>query len=171
MPWFSSATPKIVRGSLASTETTLVVSALSVLFAVGLDWGLPGPGWALDEMGADAVLAGLYRGFANGWADQYPPLHYYLLTLVYAPILLIEKLGLFSASWIAVKFLLLLHTRLLSLVMAIGTAVVMGLAGDRLLGRRSGRRRLCLYGWHQQAADQQGSEKGLSASGGSVHET
>ena len=41
-----------VRGTLSSSETTLVIAALAVLFAVGLDWGLPGPGWALDEMGA-----------------------------------------------------------------------------------------------------------------------
>ena len=128
-----------VRSPASSAESTLVVAALSILFAVGLDWGLPGPGWALDEMGADAVLAGLYRGFANGWNDQYPPLHYYVLALVYAPTLAIEKLGLFSASWPSVKFLLLLHTRLVSLAMAIGTVAVMGLVGDRLLGRR--------YGW------------------------
>jgi hypothetical protein len=128
-----------VRTPLTSPETTIVVAALSVLFAIGLDWGLPGPGWALDEMGADAVLAGLYRGFAHGWSDQYPPLQYYVLVWVYAPVLLIEQLGLFSASWPSVKFLLLLHTRLVSLAMAIGTVAVMGFVGDRLLGRR--------YGW------------------------
>jgi hypothetical protein len=127
-----------VRAAL-TPETTIVVAALSALFAIGLDWGLPGPGWALDEMGADAVLAGLEHRFANGWSDQYPPLQYYVLAVVYAPMLVIERLELFSASWPSVKFLLLLHTRQVSLAMAIGTVAVMGVVGDRMLGRR--------YGW------------------------
>jgi hypothetical protein len=125
--------------AMASPETRVTVAGLAVLFAVGIDWGLPGPSWALDEMGADAVLAGLFQGFANGWFDQYPPLHYYLLAIVYAPALLAERLGLFAAPWTSVKFLLLLHARQAGLVMAIGTVVLIGLLGDRMLGRR--------YGW------------------------
>jgi hypothetical protein len=127
-----------VDGPLASRATSLVVAALSVLFAIGLDWGLPGPGWALDEMGADAVLAGWGQGFANGWSDQYPPLHYYILMLVYAPVLVLERVGLFAASWPAVKFLLLLSSRQVGLVMAIGAMALMGVCGDRMLGRRHG---------------------------------
>ena len=127
-----------IDGPLTSRATALVVASLSVLFAIGLDWGLPGPGWALDEMGADAVLAGWAHGFANGWSDQYPPLHYYILMLVYAPVLVLERVGLFAASWPAVKFLLLLLARQLGLVMAIGTIGLMGVCGDRLLGRRHG---------------------------------
>jgi hypothetical protein len=127
-----------IDGPFTSRETRLVVAALSGLFAIGLDWGLPGPGWALDEMGADAVLAGWGQGFANGWSDQYPPLHYYLLMVVYAPVLVLERAGMFAASWPAVKFLLLLFARQLSLAMAIGTIALMGVLGDRLLGRRHG---------------------------------
>ena len=127
-----------IHGALTSPETRLVVAGLAVLFAIGLDWGLPGPGWALDEMGADAVLAGLFRWFAGGWFDQYPPLHYYVLAVVYAPVLLAERLGMFDASWASVKFLLLLHTRLVGLAMAIGAVALMGLLGERMFDRRHG---------------------------------
>src|SRR5262245_21997646 len=76
----------------ASTATTvalgLLLAASLGLNAWGIGWGLPSAsGWAPDELVPAAVLDGMSRGFAHGWHDKYPPLHYYLLAALYWPLL------------------------------------------------------------------------------------
>jgi 4-amino-4-deoxy-L-arabinose transferase-like glycosyltransferase len=48
-------------------------------------WGLPSvTGWAPDELLPTAVLDAAARHFSNGWHDKYPPLHFRLLSMLYA---------------------------------------------------------------------------------------
>ena len=75
-----------------SPALTTVVAAFAVLFAVGIWWGWPAL-WAPDELDPPAILHAIGERFANGWFDKYPPLHYYLVSLVYAPALVAGWLG------------------------------------------------------------------------------
>ena len=60
----------------------LVLALSLVLNLVPFWWGMPAY-WAVDEIRPAAVLRGLAHHFSGGWAEPYPPLHYYLLTILY----------------------------------------------------------------------------------------
>ncbi len=64
---------------------------------IGINWGLPNGNynsWAADEIVPRRVLEALDKGFANGWHYKYPPVQFYLLALLYSPILLLHQLNL-----------------------------------------------------------------------------
>jgi hypothetical protein len=44
-----------------------------------------GPDRPPDEIGPVAVFYGISAWFGRGWFGSYPPLHYYLLSVLYAP--------------------------------------------------------------------------------------
>jgi hypothetical protein len=101
----------------------LILALSFVLFAVGIWWGLPNyRTWAPDEIVPTRVVDGLRQFFSNGWYDQYPPFHFYLLSLVYAPFLLLHKLHVLDLRQLSSYTILFYLGRLLSVVM--GTAVV-----------------------------------------------
>src|SRR5260370_41198299 len=76
--------PKSTRGHRLALGLLLLLSL--GLNAWAIDWGLPSPsGWAPDELLPSAVLEGMSRGFSGGWHGKYPPLHYYVLSVLYAP--------------------------------------------------------------------------------------
>ncbi len=111
----------------------LFLAALA-LFACGISWGLPSPrGWAGDEILPGVVAAGLRRGFAAGWHTKYPPLHYYLLALLHAAVRALADAGL---SWHELNHRLMLASRWLSVVMALGAVWAVYRAGREVTGRR-----------------------------------
>jgi hypothetical protein len=109
-----------------------------VLFIAGIWWGLPSyRGWAPDEVFPSRVLDGMRLLFSNGWYDIYPPFHYYILAIVYAPFYLLHELrwiDLGMLSWYTVLFYL---ARLLSVVMATATVYLVYKCGREIFDARS----------------------------------
>jgi Dolichyl-phosphate-mannose-protein mannosyltransferase len=109
------------------------------LNAFGIGWGLPSRhGWAPDELLPSDVLEGKARGFSSGWHSKYPPLQYYLLTAVYAPILRPVHSPAPSSPAAGVPddtyARLFLASRGLSLLMAAGFLMAVFLAARRVAG-------------------------------------
>ena len=98
----------------------------AALYAWPLDWGLPSEyGWAPDEVTPAAVLEGLGQRFANGWHAKYPPFHHAVLAAAYAP-------WLRSAPEARRHHVLFRAGRIVSLLMAAGTVVLVYLCGREL---------------------------------------
>jgi 4-amino-4-deoxy-L-arabinose transferase-like glycosyltransferase len=94
-----------------------------VLNGIGITYGLPGHfGWAPDEILPGQVRQGVRALFSHGWHQKYPPLHYYQLALVEAPIILYGKLRGRSLGSLPFDSFLILVGRLLSLFL--GAAIV-----------------------------------------------
>ena len=119
------------------TQTVAVVGlvvAVTALAAWGIGWGMPDHrGWAADEIIPTDVLTAINQRFSGGWNDLYPPAHYYLLSLVYAPIVIGERLGWYELAEPLPYTSLYLLARAMSAVMAGGTAAALALTG-RVLG-------------------------------------
>jgi hypothetical protein len=101
----------------------LVLALSFVLFVLGIWWGLPDyRGWAPDEVVPTRVIDGLRQFYSNGWYDKYPPFHYYLLSLIYSPFLLLHRLHILDLRQLSSYAILFYLGRSLSVFM--GTAVV-----------------------------------------------
>lgn len=91
-------------------------------YAIG--WGLPSfEGWAADELIPARVLNGIAKGFSVNWSDKYPPFHFYLLTLLYSPLLLLHQLKWVDLQSLETYTWLFYIGRFLSVIM--GTAGVL----------------------------------------------
>jgi hypothetical protein len=124
------------RGALPeSAPVTLVLTVFAVLFGIGIGWGWPAT-WAPDELDPPAILNAIGHRFSDGWFDKYPPLHYYLLGVVYSPVLMAGELGWLHVDSEPVRGLLYLQGRVLTLAMAIGTLTAVALLATRTLGSR-----------------------------------
>jgi hypothetical protein len=117
-----------------SPSLTIVVTVFAAIFAIGIWWGWPAL-WAPDELDPPAILHAIGQRFAHGWFDKYPPLHYYLVALVYVPVLIAGQVGWLVIDSEPVLALLFLLGRFLTLAMAVGTLVGMALLATRTLGR------------------------------------
>jgi len=105
----------------------------------GINWGLPDwKGWAADELTPERVLEAIDQKFANGWHYKYPPFHYYLLTLLYSPLLVLKQLGWVSFEDLKTYSLLFYLNRLLCVVMGMGTMVLMVRLGEMIFDRKTG---------------------------------
>lgn len=125
------------RRRIASVSLLILVASL--LYAWGIRWGLPSAeGWAADEIVPSDVLEAMRRSFTNGWHTRYPPLHYYLLAVVYRAVFFLfgsqTPLTDPSAPIYAVLFI---AGRCLSLLMAAGVVLVVYRCA-RLLADHSG---------------------------------
>ena len=104
----------------------------------GISWGLPSFfGWAMDEVIPRMVKGAIAVGFAHGWHDYYPPVHYYLLAAVHAPFYLLHHLNALNIESLASYTLLFYAGRLLSAVMGTTLVFVVYLCGCELLDRRA----------------------------------
>jgi len=66
-----------------------------VMNLCGIHWGLPDyRGWAPDEVTPSYILNAIQHKFSNGWHELYPPLHFYILAVSYAPVYLLDLLKL-----------------------------------------------------------------------------
>jgi len=70
-----------------------ILAGSLVLSLAGIWWGLPGS-WVAIEVTPGYVLDAFSQHFSHGWFDAYPPFHFYLLTAVMSPMLLLNALGL-----------------------------------------------------------------------------
>jgi hypothetical protein len=115
-----------------------VLAGSLILNLVGIWWGLPGGSWAPDELVPALVQEAAARHFAHGWFDRYPPFHYYVLTVAFSPLLLLEWLGRIDLSAPAPYAMLAVIGRLVSIAAALGTLIAAFAAGARAFGTRAG---------------------------------
>jgi 4-amino-4-deoxy-L-arabinose transferase-like glycosyltransferase len=102
---------------------TLAVLALGIAIdATAIGWGLPSRyGWAVDELNPQVILEGIDTRFSGDWHQPaYPPLHYYLLALAYAPALALAHDGGIVSAGVDGTTRLFYLGRLLSLAMTVG---------------------------------------------------
>ncbi|HEY2151721.1 MAG TPA: PA14 domain-containing protein [Vicinamibacterales bacterium] len=115
-----------------------VVAGSMVLNVIGITWGLPQGDWVGDELGPFFVLDALAHRFGRGWFTIYPPFHYYVLTLAYAPVFAASWLGFIGLHTTLAHGLMALSGRLVSLLMAAGMIVAVFVGGRRTFGSRAG---------------------------------
>jgi hypothetical protein len=131
------AAPRVARWRIAEQlhDPWLwrLVAASAVLNACGIWWGLRGGAWAADEILPVEVLTAVERKFSGGWFGPYPPLHFYVLGLLYLPFL--------AAEWIMnlqINPVLHLLNRAASLVMAAAVVALAYLCAKTLSDRIGG---------------------------------
>ncbi len=115
----------------------LVIAGSMLLNLAGIAWGLPAV-WAGDELTPTAVVFGLSHRFTGGWFDRYPPLHFYVLSVAFAPWFLMKWLGMIQAMYRTQDIVLPLLGRLVSIAAAAGTLIAVYASGARAFGRRAG---------------------------------
>ena len=115
-----------------------LVAASALLNLAGISWGLPGGTWVGDELIPFVVLRGLSARFAHGWFEIYPPLHFYILSIAEAPILVLRWIGLLDLHTALANTLMFVMGRLVSIVMSAGILITTFLCGQRAFGWRAG---------------------------------
>jgi hypothetical protein len=114
-----------------------ILAGSLVLSLAGIWWGLPGS-WVAIEVTPRYVLDALSQHFSHGWFDAYPPFHFYLLTAVMSPMLLLNALGLVNLEEPGIYTLLIMMTRLVSVAASAGIVIATCLCGTMAFGRRAG---------------------------------
>jgi len=105
------------------TECKALLIGAAGLYLAGSTWGLPGPGWAGDEMRMQDLADFAGHHFAQGWWNFYPPMHFYLLTIVTLPFLAWERLDPIAYSGSFAPFAAVALIRASSIGMAVGTVL------------------------------------------------
>jgi hypothetical protein len=136
----AAARAAVVRRELARERSwralLWIVSGSALLNAIGLWWGLPHGVWVGDELIPTVVASGWPQYFSNGWSDKYPPLHFYVLTLAYLPVVVADWIGGLDPALTDTLFAIV--GRLVSVVMAAATLVAVFFVGRRAFGARVG---------------------------------
>ena len=136
------------RGAGWPRELWALIAGITLVNAFGITWGLPNAtgDWAIDSIAPFGPLRYARQMLDDGhWWSKYPPLHFTLLSIVYAPytafLVLTGALdtgaGTFADPGRSVT-LYTLMARLVSATMGVGTAVVAYRIGFELAGRRAG---------------------------------
>jgi hypothetical protein len=114
----------------ADVRAVLVITLL--LAAVALWWGLPGPGWASDELTPDDFATALDAHFANGWWSKYPPGHFQFVIAASAPVWMLRAIdpSAYGDRWGELAIFLI--ARSISVVMSMGVTLLVYLCGRRL---------------------------------------
>lgn len=115
-----------------------VIAGSLVLNLAGVWWGLPGGSWAPDELTPTPVRLAAEQYFSHGWFDRYPPFHYYILTAVFSPMMLLEDRGAVDLNGTAATTLLALISRLVSVAGGVGVLIAVYACGARAFGKRAG---------------------------------
>ena len=143
--------PYLPRAWEARREIVAVAVVAAILSLTGITWGIPNADndWAIDSIAPLGPLAYAESMLYGGhWWSKYPPLHFTILALLYAPYVgFLLATGTFE-SWVTPPYglgdgdvslpLLTLLARTVSAAMAVGAAVVACLIGRELGGRRAG---------------------------------
>lgn len=111
-----------------------VVVASLLLNAVPLWWGLPVQhrSWAFDELTPEEVMArATGQRSRSGWAERYPPFHFYLLFVLYSAV---RSLG-SSLGPVDLHTALTVAGRCLSVLLATGTVYLVYRSARLLAGR------------------------------------
>jgi hypothetical protein len=114
-----------------------ILTASLLLNLAGIGWGLPGT-WVAIELKPQYVFGALSEHFSHGWFDAYPPVHFYVLSVAWSPLLLLDSLHriTFDAPW--TYTLLVVLSRLVSIAMAAGIVSAACVCGTDAFGRRAG---------------------------------
>jgi len=115
----------------------VVLGASAVLFVVAIAWGVPGIGWAPDELIPMDLFDAIDRRFSFGWWSKYPPLHFYVCTLAALPLLVWRWLDPVAFAASLGPQLVWLTFRFVSVAMALGTVLMVYLTGRYVYGRGS----------------------------------
>lgn len=117
----------------------LIILLFSLLLNVlGIWFGLPSyTGWGYDELLPRDVQEGIARRFSSDWFHKYPPLHYYLLALVEAPIVFYAKIRGLLVDGLSVYSTLIFAGRFLALIMAVGLVFLVYKCGLEILDPRA----------------------------------
>lgn len=117
----------------------LIILASLIITIIGINWGLPSwEGWAADELIPARVLNAIEQSFSNGWHYKYPPVHFYLLAIVYSPFLLLAKFQIISLENLSTYTALFILGRFLSVAMAAGLLYLVYLCSREINNIRSG---------------------------------
>jgi len=128
-----------MRGVKKVSPLHLILALSLILSAAGIWWGLPSlNGWAPDEIFPSRVLDGLLRAYSNGWFDKYPPLHFYLLSVIYAPFLLLHALHVLDLRQLSGYTVLYFLGRMLSVAMAVFAVYFVFKIGEEIRDRKTG---------------------------------
>ena len=136
-PWLRSVKDWLEREQVWPAMRWILATSM-VLNLAGIWWGWPGGHWAPDELSPAEIMDGVALRFAHGWFDRYPPFHFYVLTVAFGPLLLLEWLGRLDLSAPAWYDLLALISRLVSLAAATGTLIAIYACGAATFGKRAG---------------------------------
>ena len=112
----------------------LTLAGLAAVFLAGIWWGGVG-GWQPDAIDPESVRTAMLEGFAGGWHDKYPPLHYYLLALLYLPTMVADWLGWLTVHSGPTQLALTLTGRMLSVLMGMGTVLAIAIVAARTASR------------------------------------
>jgi hypothetical protein len=135
--WISSGKAWLERDQVWPAMRWILLISLA-LNLTAIWWGLPGGDWMPDELTPAQVMDAWALRFAHGWFDRYPPLHFYVLTAVFSPILFLDWLGRLDASTGAPYALLALAGRLVSIAAGVGVLLAAYACGARAFGKRAG---------------------------------
>lgn len=151
IPLTAELSPAGVGGRRVERELAILVLLAFVLNLCGITWGLPSTDdWAIDSVAPLGPLSYVHRMIESGhWWSKYPPLHFALLALVYAPYLgLLRLTGAFESGMVHYPYgfahpetalaALVLIARLVSAAMGVGVAIAAYLIARELAGRRAG---------------------------------
>jgi Dolichyl-phosphate-mannose-protein mannosyltransferase len=119
-----------------ATALNLILALSFLLFLAGIWWGLPDVrGWAPDEITPSNVIDGLRAGFSRGWSGRYPPFHYYLLSIVYGPVLVLHKLHILDLRQLPNYTILFYLGRLISVLMGLAIVYFVYRTGREIMDR------------------------------------
>jgi hypothetical protein len=135
-PWAARARGWLRRNTEWRLLRWLLAGSL-VVNLIGVWWGLPGR-WVQNELSPEFVLGGLAEHFSHGWFDVYPPFHYYVLSVVSSPALLLHALGRISFETVGGYTLLVVVSRLVSVAAGLGVVIATCVCGAYAFGGRAG---------------------------------
>jgi hypothetical protein len=128
--------PRIL--SVLDLRHVIVLAAVAApLLLANVEMGArPWRSWAPDEIHPSHVLDAWASGFSNGWFHLYPPLPFYVLTLVNAPFLVLGHWGVIGLSEPAAQTAMHVIDRGMSAGFAWMTLLATALLADRAVGGR-----------------------------------
>lgn len=107
-----------------------------LLMTAGLSWGsYPWRAWHPDEVLPGDVMDAVQQRFSGGWFELYPPVQYLLDALVFSPLFAADRAEGLSLAQPEVLGALHVGMRVISLVMALLTLLVIYEVGRESLGR------------------------------------
>jgi hypothetical protein len=118
-----------------SRELKVLLAAAAVIYSAGITWGVPFL-WGPDELSPDTIFYAIERHFAGGWHDKYPPMQYFLDTIICLPPHVAARYGWISLTSPDTQRTLLLLLRLLSVAMSLGTVAAIYSTARMLYGDR-----------------------------------
>ena len=132
-----------LRRERAWRPLLLILAGSTAINVAGLWWGLPDGLWVGDELIPKQVASAWALHFSNGWHDRYPPLHFYALTAAYAPAVAVRDA--LDLDPPLVDEALAVIGRLLTVLMAAVTLVVLFFTGRRVFGARAALYAIAMY--------------------------